>query len=145
MDWLNIYGLLFIVGIMIPNTIYMMTHKEGFKNSYQNKLVEILEQIGRFGCMVFMVVLIPSLSIGFWFLEAKSVYILLGITLVLSYCLGWIVFWKEESLRKSMILSILPSILFLECGILMLNIPLIIFSLLFAFNHILLSYKNAVL
>lgn len=145
MDWLNFYGLLFVVGIMIPNVIFTITHKDGFENKYQNKLVETLEQIGRFGCLVFMFVSLPMLCRGFWFSEAKSIYMTLGITLVLSYCLGWIVFWKENSLKKSMVLSILPSILFLESGVFMLNIPLIIFSLIFAFAHILLSYKNAVL
>lgn len=33
-----------------PNIVFSITCKDGFVNNYQNKLVEILEQIGRFGC-----------------------------------------------------------------------------------------------
>lgn len=145
MDWFNIYGLIFVVGIMIPNVIFMITQKDRFENKYQNKLVETLEQIGRFGCMAFMLISVPKLFRGFWFTEAKNLYFILGVTLLLLYWFGWIVFWKRNSLIKSLILSILPSLLFILCGILMLNIPLMIFSLIFAFGHILISCKNAIL
>lgn len=48
MEWINIFGVIFIVIIMIPNIIYVLKTKGGFENKWNNKLVEIIEQIGRF-------------------------------------------------------------------------------------------------
>ena len=63
MDWFNIFGLIFIAIIMIPNIIYAMKCKEGFVNKWSNKIVELLEQIGRFGCFGFMIINIPGAGI----------------------------------------------------------------------------------
>lgn len=46
MDWLNIFGLIFLIIIMVPNIIYAVKCKDGFVNKWQNKTVELLEQIG---------------------------------------------------------------------------------------------------
>ena len=68
-----------------------------------------------------------------------------GVILVALYCLGWIVFWKEDSIRKSLYLSIIPSLLFIESGIISGNILLLIFAVIFAPCHILISYMNVIL
>lgn len=143
--YVNFWGLVFVVIILIPNIVFAMTCKDGFENRYQNKLVETLEQIGRFGCFFSMFIMIPYMNKGYWFQQGKMVYLILGFLLVNLYCLGWIVFWKENSVRKSLYLSIVPSLLFLESGVLSGNILLLIFAVIFAPCHILISYRNAVL
>ena len=92
--YLNYWGLIFVIVILIPNIVFAITCKDGFENRYQNKLVEILEQIGRFGCFFSMFLIIPFMSRGYWFKQGKTVYLVLGVILVVLYCLGWIVFWK---------------------------------------------------
>lgn len=144
-EWISLYGLLFAAIILIPNIVFAITQKGGFENKFKNRVIEILEQVGRFGCLIFMVLSIPGLHKGFWFSNAKAIYICLGFSLAFLYCLFWIIFWKESSARKALTLSILPSALFLESGVLTLNIPLIVFSVIFAVGHIAISYKNAVL
>ena len=52
MEWFNYYGLIIISIIMIPNIIYAITLKNDFINNYNNKVAIVLEQIGRYGCMV---------------------------------------------------------------------------------------------
>ena len=52
MDWLNIFGLIMIAVIMIPNIIFAIRCKEGFENKWSNKTIEVAEQIGRFGLTV---------------------------------------------------------------------------------------------
>lgn len=47
MSWLNIYGLIIMTIIMIPNIIFVM--REKIENKYSNKAVEFIEQIGKFG------------------------------------------------------------------------------------------------
>ncbi len=143
MSWFNFIGLIFVIIILIPNIIFAYTNKDGFQNNYNNKIVETFEQIGRFGCFIFMFLTPPFLNLGFKINGAKTAYIITGAILVALYCLGWIVFRKENSVRKSLALSILPSALFLESGILSLNFPLIALALIFAPCHIIISYKNA--
>ena len=50
MEWFNVFGLVFIVIIMIPNIVFEVRCKDGFENSWNNKAVETIEQIGRVGC-----------------------------------------------------------------------------------------------
>lgn len=143
MSWFNFIGLIFVAVILIPNIIFAAKNKDGFQNFYRNKFVEIFEQIGRFGCFITMFFTPPFLNLGFKINGAKTAYIITGAVLVALYCLGWIVFGKENSVRKSLAFSIIPSVLFLESGLLSLNFPLIILSLIFAPCHIIISYKNA--
>lgn len=143
--YFNIYGLIFVIIILFPNIIFAYSCKDGFENHYENKLVEIMEQIGRFGCFISMFLVIPFLNKGFWFKSGKIIYVALGIVLVTLYCIGWIIFWKEDSIRKSLYLSIVPSLLFIESGIISGNFQLLVFAIIFAPCHILISYMNSIL
>lgn len=40
MEWFNIYGLLFITAIMIPNIIFAVKGKGSFINKWHNRFVE---------------------------------------------------------------------------------------------------------
>ena len=85
----------------------------------------------------------PFWSWGGWFPGGEALSLPISAVLAALYCLGWIIFWREDSLRKSLALSILPSLLFLERGILTGNWALTLFALLFAPCHIALSARNA--
>lgn len=145
MNWINLYGLIFMAVILIPNMIFAAKCPEGFENAWQNKTVELLEQIGRFGCFGFMIVHIPGTWFGFPSDEAFAVYLLANTLLIGCYCLIWMICFRKNSLFRALALSILPSLVFLLSGILSRSPLLILSALLFAPCHILLSYKNAVL
>lgn len=144
MEWFNLTGLIFVVVLLIPNIIYAATNKDGFADKFHNKLVETGEQIGRFGCFILMFIQLPYVTLGYIYDGAQTLYLILGIVLLAFYCGGWIVFRKKNSVAKALTLSILPSVLFLESGILTLNIPLVVLSVVFAICHITISYKNTV-
>ena len=143
MDRLNIFGLIFIAIIMIPNIIYAIKCKDGFINKGSNKTIELLEQIGRFGCFGFMIINIPGTWFGWWSDEAFAVYLLVDAILVLMYCITWIVCFKKKTIFRALALSILPSVLFLFSGIMSRSVLLILSVVIFAPCHILISYKNA--
>ena len=48
MEWFNVFGLIFIAVIMIPNVVFAIKCKDGFDNKWNNKYVEVTEQV-RFG------------------------------------------------------------------------------------------------
>ena len=143
MEWINIYGLIFIVVIMIPNIIFAMKCKDGFANKWKNKFVEMIEQIGRFGCFGFMIINIPGTWFGWWSDEVFAVYLIVNVILVILYCVIWIICFKKNSIFRALALSIIPSILFLFSGIMSRSVLLIIAATIFAPSHIAISYKNA--
>lgn len=145
MDWFNIYGLIIMAVIMIPNIIASLKFKDIYENKYDNKAIIMLEQIGRFSSFALIVINIPCLCLGYFVDCGEMIYIFVNSVLCFLYCLCWVVFWRESSVRKSLALSILPSVMFIFSGIITLNIPLIISSIIFALCHITISYKNAVL
>lgn len=140
---INLYGLFFLAVIMVPNIVFAATNKNGYRNFYNNKAVEVLEQIGRIGCFTLIFIQIPHLVKGYWFPSGRTFYLAAGCVFALCYVLGWIAFRRETSVRKSLYLSITPSLLFFSCGIFTGNFPLLAATLLFAPCHILISYKNA--
>ena len=142
MESINVFGLVFMVVIMVHNITFALKDKDGFINRYQNKALETVEEIGRYGCFVFMIFRIPSLTFGWWSDEAFAIYLVVDVILILLYCLIWALCFRKESLFRSLSLSIIPSIVFLFSGIMMRSIPLILFSLLFAPSHITISVKN---
>ena len=143
MGWFNYYGLIIIAIIMIPNIIFAIKHKGGFANTYKNKAVEIMEQIGRYACFVLMIFNIPYTYFNFWFDYALIVYLTANGVLCLAYLIFWIICWNKDGTLKALSLSLIPSVIFLFSGIVLANIPLIAFAVLFGINHILLSYKNS--
>ena len=143
MEWLNIFGLVFMTVIMIPNIAFAVLCRDDFENSYKNKAVETMEQVGRYGCFAFMIFHIPGTWFGWWSDEAFAVYLTVNALLVVLYCVFWIICWKKNSIFRALALSIIPSVVFLFSGIMSRSILLILAALLFAPSHILISYQNA--
>lgn len=143
MEWINIFGAVFIAVIMVPNIIFTLKYKDGFENKWNNKGVEVVEQIGRFGCFGFMVVNIPGTWFGWWSDEAFAIYLIANVVLIILYCVIWIICFRNNTIFKALTLSIIPSVIFIFSGIMSRSVLLIVASLLFAPAHILISYKNA--
>ena len=143
MEWFNVFGFVFIVVIMIPNIVFAVRCKDGFENRWNNTVIEIIEQIGRFGCFGFMIFNIPGTWFGWWSNEAFAIYLIIDSLLIVLYCAIWFVFWEKNNVFKALALSIIPSVIFLFSGVMSRSILLIIATILFAPTHILISYKNA--
>lgn len=95
MSWFNVYGRIYVLVILIPNLVFAMRCKDGFVNRWQNKTVETLEQIGRFGCLLFMIVQIPGTVFQPWSDTVWMLYFLLDTVFALAYCTIWIVCFRK--------------------------------------------------
>lgn len=141
MNWFNYLGLIFVALLLLPNIIYAIKSKN--EDSKQaNKILQIFEQIGRYGAMIFMIFNIPYTFWGFYFAHAQIVYIATNSALLLGYYLSWMIFWKKDCLTKLLLLSVIPTIIFVFSGIMIASIPLMIFAGIFAVFHIWISVKN---
>lgn len=143
MRWFNLYGLVYIAVIMIPNIIFAVKCKDGFENKQCGKLLETAEQIGRFGCFGLMIFNIPGTCFAFRTDSALTAYLIVDTALVAAYCIIWAICFRKSSVFRALALSILPSVLFLFSGIMSRSILLTAAALLFAPCHILISYRNA--
>ena len=143
MEWFNPFGLVFITIIMIPNVVFAIRCKDGFTNNYRNKTVELVEQIGRYGCFSFMIFNVPGTWFGWASNEVFALYLILDALLVALYCILWIVCWKKNGMVKALALSVIPSVVFLISGIMSRSVLLTVAALLFAPAHIFISSQNA--
>ena len=143
MGWFNVFGLIFIVVIMIPNVVFAIKRTDGFDNKWDNKFVEFIEQAGRFGCFGFMIFNIPGTWFGWLSDEAFALYLIVDGILVMLYCAIWIICFKKNSVFRALALSVIPSALFLFSGIISRSVLLTVASVLFAPSHIAISYRNA--
>ena len=144
MEWFNPFGLFFMSAIMIPNIIYAARHPEGFANKWCCKAVELIEQIGRYGCFALMIFNISGTWYGWWSDEVFAFYLVVNTVLVTLYCLTWMIGFRKKPMLRAVLLSVLPSLVFLFSAVMSRSVLLGLFALLFAPAHILISCKNAV-
>lgn len=140
-SWLNIFGLIIVVLLLVPNIIYALIEKNQ-ENKCTNKFMNVLEQIGRYGCMFLMIFNIGILEFGFSSIVAFLVYQLGSILLMIAYWLIWLLYFKKKSYWKQIALALIPTGIFLLSGIAMLHCLLIIFAVAFGIGHIYVTNKN---
>ena len=140
-NWLNVFGLILVVLILIPNIIYAIKFKD-VKNECTNKFMNILEQIGRYACMFFMVFNIGLAKFGFTSIAAFLIYFLGNAILLLAYWVIWILFFIKQTSWKSMALAIIPACIFLICGVTLRHVLLIISAVIFAVGHVYVTKIN---
>lgn len=142
MNWFNYLGLIIVVGLLVPNLFYYFKHGQT-ENKNIHPAIVLLESIGRYGSMVFMVFNIPFTWFSFFVGEGLLFYIVINFELLYFYIISFIFFSKKTGLVKALILSIIPSVIFVFSGIMIVSIPLLVFGSIFACSHIYISVKNA--
>ena len=131
MNWLSTFGLVLVILLLIPNIIYAVRVKNQ-KNKCTNKFMNILEQIGRYGCMFLMIFNIGIVESGFPSINAFIIYLVGNTVLMLSYWIIWMLYFNKQTG------------IFLLSGITMLHYFLIIFAVIFGIGHIYVTSRNKV-
>ena len=106
--------------------------------------MNIIEQIGRYGCMFLMVFNIGLAELGFHSVEAFIIYLLGNVLLMLSYWIIWMLYFFKQSYWKQIALAVIPTGLFLLNGITMRHYLLVVFGVIFGIGHIYVTSKNRV-
>lgn len=141
MNWLNVFGLILVIFLLIPNIIYAVKFRDA-RNLCKNKAMNVLEQIGRYGSMFLMVFNVGVAEFGFASSEVFVVYFLGSIALMLAYWIVWIFFFARQSMWNRITLAIIPTLLFLLSGCTLRHILLIITAIIFGIGHIYVTYMN---
>lgn len=139
--WITLGNLLILVGMLVPNLCFARRFP-GREPEKQGKLLTVLEQIGRYGSMALMVLPLGVWKFGFPGVGAMLLYGIGNLGLLAGYLVTWIFFCRKATLGRALALAILPTGIFLLCG-LTLGHPLLVGSaLLFGLSHILITYRN---
>lgn len=140
-NWINLFGGVIVLLILIPNIIYALKNKEETPEK-SNIVIIITEQVGRYACMLLMIVPLFVGEFGFSPLEFMFNYLIGNLILLVFYYIFWVLFAKNKSLDKALALAAIPTLIFINSAISVKHWTLLVFALLFGASHIYITYKN---
>jgi len=141
LGWINIFGFVIVVLMILPNMLYALKF-HGIDNKCKNKVMNILEQIGRYSSMFLIIFNIGFIKFGFTSVEAFVFYYIGNAILLIVYYIIWILYFQKITLWKSMILAIIPTAIFLISGITLRHYLLVISAIIFGVGHIYVTCQN---
>lgn len=142
MGWINWFGFILLVLLFVPNVIWALRYRSE-ANKCTNKLMNLIEQIGRYGCMFLMAFNIGLAEFGFASPLSFIIYLIGNAVLLLAYWVFWIVYFKKQTLFSALILAILPTLIFLLCGVTLRHWLLVGFAVVFGVGHVYVTVRNA--
>ena len=138
--WINLFGAIIVVLIMIPNIIYAVNNKEESMEIILPKIIVILEKIGRYGCIVLMWFPLLVWKFGFDSSIGFELYIIGNAILLMLYYLFWVMYFKKKTVVKGLVLAIVPTLIFLISGVLLKYWLLVLCACVFGIAHIWITY-----
>ena len=141
--WINIFGAVIVILMLIPNIVYAIKNKDE-KNYCTNLFMNIIEQIGRYACIVLMWLPLLVWKFGFASVFEMMLYLACNGLLLAVYWITFAIYMNRKSLQLALVLAIVPACIFIFSGILLRHWLLAGFAILFAVGHIYVTYKNAV-
>ncbi len=140
--WINVFGAVIVILMLIPNIVYAINNKDE-KNLCTNRLMNMIEQVGRYGCIVLMWFPLLVWKFGFTSVFEMLLYLFGNGILLTAYWVVFAIYMKRKSPSLAITLAILPSCIFLLSGIVLRHWLLVVFAVLFAVGHIYVTKNNA--
>lgn len=140
--WINWINVAAVVCLILINIIAV---RKGRSDSFSSKnmVVNLLEQIGRYACMAFMILPVFTRNWEFGFKSVAEMFIWLCLTILLLVIYSILWFRKtNDSVRILYGLAIVPVILFLMNGLLLRHPALVAAALLFGTCHYIIVKEN---
>lgn len=140
--WINLINIATVICLIVINIIAVKKNIAGdFSSKYP--IINIFEQIGRYGCMALMIIpfAVKNLEFGFNSIISMTIWICLTIVLLIIYAILWSV--KSKGIKAVIYgLAIIPICIFVINGIILHHILLIIAALIFGVCHIIIVNEN---
>lgn len=132
--WINLIGAAIVAIMMIPNMLFAI--KAPAAKSNCSRIMEIIEQVGRYGCILFMWLPLFVWEFGFHSVAGLLAYIIGNALLLLLYLAIWVVYFRKRSRREALALAVIPTLIFLLSGSLLRHWALVVAALVFGIGHI---------
>ena len=163
-NWINIFQLIIVLLLLAPNIVYALKCRD--VNLCENRFMNVVEQIGRYGSMFFMIVCLGERGeFGFFSGLDFLIYRIGAGVLITAYWSSWICYFRvlgvslfakrgavavfvagQKQVRRGAALkwalAALPCGVFLLCAVTLRYMPLFIFAVIFAVGHIFVTGQN---
>lgn len=138
-NWVNLAAVVYLISINI------IVSRKGLSGSFNSKylLVNILEQMGRYGCMALM--FLPVFTKGWKFGFSSVAEMLIWMCSTPLLCIVYSILWIRKPKGGAGILyalAIVPVVLFLLNGLLLRHPALIASSVIFGTCHFMIVKEN---
>ena len=137
--WINGFGGLVVIIMLIPNIIYAVQGKE---NNCKCVVINAIEQIGRYSSMALMCVPLLVWEFGFQSVADMILYFMCDTVLLVAYLIIWRFYFIRPTLKIALCLAILPTLIFLISGVLLRHWLLVVAAVLFGIGHIYITVQN---
>ena len=140
---INLWNFVIVTIMLVPNIIYALKNPNQ-KNSCTNKCMNILEQIGRYACIILMILPLCFDHMKFGF-SSFSIFLIYGIgnvVLLLAYLLIWVMYSNESHAWRAISLAVIPTCIFLLTGLTLEHWLLVGAAVIFGTSHIYITQKN---
>ena len=139
--WINVFGAIIVVLMLVPNVVYALKNR-GEENRCTNCWMNLLEQIGRYGCIAFMWFPLLVGKFGFRSVPEMTLYLGGNGALLAVYWFVYARYLRERTRRRALTLAVVPACIFLMSGLLLRHWLLVVFALFFAVGHIYVTTQN---
>lgn len=140
--WINVFGAGFVVLLLIPNIVYALKNRDE-KNLCHNRVMNAVEQVGRYACVVLMWFPLLVWKFGFTSVPEMLLYFAGNGGLLLAYWLIYARYLKERTAKRALALAVIPTCVFLVSGLLLRHWLLVGGAVLFGVGHIYVTKVNA--
>ena len=139
--WINVFGAVFVILLLIPNIVYAIRNRDE-KNLCANRFMNVLEQIGRYACIVLMWLPLLVWEFGFASVFEMMLYLAGNAVLILVYWILFARYAETKSAKLALSLAVLPACVFLMSGILLRHWLLAGAAVLFGIGHVYVTLQN---
>ncbi len=139
--WINLFGAVIVAVMLVPNVIYALRNRDE-RNLCENRPMNVLEQAGRYACIVLMWLPLLVWKFGFGSVYEFLLYLAGNGILLIAYLVIFALYLKERNVRRALILAVLPACIFLLSGLLLRHWLLVAFAAVFAVSHIFVTKEN---
>ncbi|MBR0373728.1 MAG: hypothetical protein IJH91_04300 [Mogibacterium sp.] len=139
--WISVFGAVIVILMMIPNIIYAIRNKDE-KNQCTNQFMNVIEQIGRYACIILMWMPLFVWKFGFSSVYGLILYLIGNGCLLVAYWIIFAFYMKKRTRKRALALAVLPTCIFLLSGLLLRHWLLVGCALLFGVGHIYVTQKN---
>lgn len=139
--WINVLGLCIVIAILIPNIVYAIKFR-GIENKCTNKMMNVIEQVGRYACMLLMILHVGKTEFAFRSIGAFLSYLIGNAVLIVAYWIVWVLYFIKQSKWKSLTLAVVPTVIFLLSGITLQHGWLVLAAVLFGIGHMYVTWQN---
>ena len=139
--WINVFGAVIVILMLIPNIVYALRNRDE-KNLCAKRLMNLIEQCGRYACIALMWLPLLVWKFGFASVPEMALYLAGNGALLAAYWIAFAVYMKRRTPGLALALAILPGCIFLLSGVLLRHWLLVGFALLFALGHICVTKEN---